>query len=122
MAYEKQSWKTGDVVTSAKLNHMEDGIGNAGGVVTIGVSHIEDNFTLDKTWQEIYDTLREGVLCITQDDGLDGTSVASIGLITSAGITPDGHYYVYAIYSGAAGITSMEYTADAPDGYPSAED
>ena len=26
MAYEKQNWKTGDVVTSAKLNNMENGI------------------------------------------------------------------------------------------------
>ncbi len=30
MAYETQNWKTGDVVTSAKLNNMENGIGNAG--------------------------------------------------------------------------------------------
>lgn len=26
MAYEKQTWKTGDVITAEKLNHMEDGI------------------------------------------------------------------------------------------------
>lgn len=26
MNYEKQTWQTGDIVTSAKLNHMEDGI------------------------------------------------------------------------------------------------
>ena len=31
MAYEKQTWKTGDVITQEKLNHMEDGIANAGG-------------------------------------------------------------------------------------------
>ena len=29
MSYTKQTWKTGDIVTSAKLNHMEDGIENA---------------------------------------------------------------------------------------------
>lgn len=29
--YEKQTWSTGDVITAEKLNHMEDGIGNAGG-------------------------------------------------------------------------------------------
>ena len=29
MAYEKQTWATGDVITANKLNHMEDGI--AGG-------------------------------------------------------------------------------------------
>lgn len=30
MAYEKQTWKTGDIITESKLNHIEDGIANAG--------------------------------------------------------------------------------------------
>lgn len=30
MAYEKQTWTTGDVITQEKLNHMEDGIAGAG--------------------------------------------------------------------------------------------
>lgn len=29
MAYEKQTWTTGEVITQEKLNHMEDGIANA---------------------------------------------------------------------------------------------
>ena len=33
MAYEKQTWHTGDVITESKLNHMEDGIANAGALV-----------------------------------------------------------------------------------------
>ena len=38
MAYEKQEWKCGDVVTAEKLNHMEDGIAEAsgGGTADIG--------------------------------------------------------------------------------------
>lgn len=28
MAYVKQTWATGDVITAEKLNHMEDGIGD----------------------------------------------------------------------------------------------
>lgn len=31
MSYEKQTWETGEVITADKLNHMEDGIENAGG-------------------------------------------------------------------------------------------
>ena len=31
MAYTKQTWANGDTVTAAKLNHMEDGIADAGG-------------------------------------------------------------------------------------------
>ena len=30
MAYEKQTWVTGEVITKEKLNHMEDGIANSG--------------------------------------------------------------------------------------------
>lgn len=31
MAYEKQTWQTGDIITAPKLNHMEDGIESAPG-------------------------------------------------------------------------------------------
>lgn len=31
MSYEKQTWVTGETVTADKLNHMEDGIADAGG-------------------------------------------------------------------------------------------
>ena len=31
MSYSKQTWQTGDTITAAKLNHMEDGIDGAGG-------------------------------------------------------------------------------------------
>lgn len=30
MAYEKQQWVSGDIITAEKLNHMEDGIDEAG--------------------------------------------------------------------------------------------
>lgn len=30
MAYEKQTWQSGDIITAEKLNHMEDGIDGAG--------------------------------------------------------------------------------------------
>lgn len=31
MAYDKQTWQTGDIITAPKLNHMEDGIESAPG-------------------------------------------------------------------------------------------
>lgn len=33
MAYEKQTWAKGDTITSAKLNHIEDGVSGAQGAV-----------------------------------------------------------------------------------------
>lgn len=36
MAYEKQTWVTGETITAQKLNHMEDGIASGGvSVITI---------------------------------------------------------------------------------------
>lgn len=43
MAYEKTTWQSGDVVTSAKLNHIEDGIADAGGIVTVKVQFVDTN-------------------------------------------------------------------------------
>lgn len=44
MSYEKQTWAKGDIVTSAKLNHMEDGIE-------------EINVSYEKTTWETGDTI-----------------------------------------------------------------
>lgn len=42
MSYEKQAWATGDVISAAKLNHMEDGIANGGGLFdSMIVGHVE---------------------------------------------------------------------------------
>lgn len=54
MSYNPTTWNTGDIVTSEKLNKMEQGIANAG----VLVCHVvEENETtrLDHTWQEIVD-------------------------------------------------------------------
>ena len=48
MSYTKQTWATGDTVTAAKLNHMEDGIEGAGGgggydaVIVVGFDEEEE--------------------------------------------------------------------------------
>ena len=48
MAYEKNTWASGDVVTSAKLNHMENGIANAGSGISVDVKvwQVDSNGTL----------------------------------------------------------------------------
>lgn len=48
MAYTKNTWASGDVVTSAKLNNIENGIAS-GGVLVV----TDTNGVLDKTWAEI---------------------------------------------------------------------
>lgn len=63
MSYEKQTWQTGDVVTSAKLNHMEDGIAGGGALV---LHYDSDVNGVDKTWQEIYDAAAAGQVVLYQ--------------------------------------------------------
>ena len=51
MSYTPTNWATGDVITAAKLNKLEQGVASAGGVLIA----TDTNGTLDKTWQELYD-------------------------------------------------------------------
>ena len=58
MAYEPTTWKSGDVVTSAKLNKLESGVaeaGSGGGILFVGAEIEGDTATLDKTYKEITD-------------------------------------------------------------------
>lgn len=32
MSYEKQNWQNGDIITAEKLNHIEEGVYEGGGV------------------------------------------------------------------------------------------
>lgn len=95
MAYEKQTWQTGDVVTSAKLNHMEDGIAGAGGggvVATLG----QETGALNKTFGEIK------------------TALLSKAQIWLAGETPSGVNYFPAdnIVANTAGGGTITLTAN----------
>lgn len=68
MGYTPTVWQTGDIVTSEKLNKIENGIADAVGVLVVTMSG--DSMTTDKTWQEIYDALaarKEVVLVMSVD-------------------------------------------------------
>ena len=107
MSYEPTNWKDGDLVTSAKLNKMEQGIA-AGGRILI-VHEDEGTSTLDKTWQEIYDA---DVCYIISD--YDGSK--SIGLVTSA--YNKGVCVITVLVSNLLGPTILEYHSNSPDDYP----
>lgn len=73
MSYEPTTWKDGDLVTSAKLNKMEQGIVNAtsSGATspTANLVAIMTSGTLDKTWQEIYDENISVIIDAPADSG-----------------------------------------------------
>ena len=78
MAYEKQTWECGEVISAEKLNHIEDGIEEAsqgGSVEPMIVRAIDDQsistITLDKTFGEIKTAFLSGVsviIDISDDD------------------------------------------------------
>ena len=103
MAYEPTNWKTGDVVTSAKLNKLEHGVAAGSGVLVVHSAFDESTevSTLDKTWQEIFDAATtSGVVLDT--DGV----ISLLALIRGM--------EVYFLTPGPLLI----YTADSPDDYP----
>lgn len=66
MAYEKQTWADGDVITQEKLNHMEDGIANTGGGLVVNVTTETQGdatiYTMDKTAREIITCFESGMM------------------------------------------------------------
>lgn len=78
MSYDKQTWVDGDLITAEKLNHIEDGIANAGGgtasmTVNVTDTTVDDfTFTLDKTFVEIKAVMDAGGLVAFNMEGSTG--------------------------------------------------
>ena len=75
MAYEKQNWECGQVITADKLNHMEDGIA-AGGSDRV-IAHMTysfdsttgcETYTLDITGEQVSSIITNGQSLIIVDD------------------------------------------------------
>ena len=58
MSYTKHTWQTGDVVSVARLNNIEDGVASAGGMVR----HINTNGTLDASYNDLLAEVNAGKL------------------------------------------------------------
>lgn len=121
MSYEPTNWKAGDVVTSAKLNKLEQGV--AGGILIVHSEKIgstESNRRLDKTWMEIHNALFNGtiVLVLTDltDEYAENVLVSFITRVFTAHEQQPQLYYVY--------INNSEdgYTTDSANGYPEYKD
>ena len=101
MSYEPTNWKTGDVVTSAKLNKLENGVAGAGGVLVV---HDNDG-TLDKTWKEIRDAMGTGIAIVSSIfDEETNTDIITQALIS-------GNEYQVIVNGGS-------YISDSENGYP----
>lgn len=105
MAYEPTEWKSGDVVTSAKLNKIE------GGIVSGGVLVVTDtDGTLDKTWQEIHDS----PFCVWKSEYEGGVDFVPI---LGAFVDPDQNLY-HVSFQDAGMNDSVSFAATSANGYP----
>ena len=107
MGYTKNTWQTGDVVTAAKLNNMENGIADANSIVLIVSVIEEDDIYLSNTWQEIHDAIENGkiVYCVRADSDsasrdpiyqcvhADGSEPPYYCHVTPAGISDDAIHF-----------------------------
>ncbi len=114
--YTPTVWAAGDTVTAAKLNKMEQGIADgysSGGGLVVHVNQSGDTYTLDKTWQEIWDAMESG------------QSVLVVNIESESGSGSVYHVYVNSIYFETGEITDYvvdangNFTASSPSGYPS---
>lgn len=108
MAYTPTNWKNGDVVTSAKLNKLEQGVTDAGGVL---VCH-EDETTgaLDHTFKEIADAGFVVLSMVLHKNDVARTNVYTLAYLEDQA----GKYTVVFSDDG----DNLSYTASAENEYP----
>lgn len=61
MAYSRHEWETGDVVSVARLNNIEDGVEASSRIEFVSVIN---NSYLNKTYNEIIEMLESGIFPI----------------------------------------------------------
>lgn len=120
MAYEPKTWECGDVVSADALNHMEQGIANAGGGGTLIIKQDNEASTAekavyDKTWQEVYDALKNGTRVIMLFETTLPPGIATLSITTATNNTaePSAPYQIYAESRSGSTIA----LADTADGY-----
>ena len=106
--YQKTNWQSGDTITAAKLNNIENGIAG-GGVLESGMN--PETMALDKTWKEIHDA-SYAILTHSSDEY---TKIIMM-LLGVAGSAQDG--YTCSFVSLSDITVTYAYHADTPDDYP----
>jgi hypothetical protein len=115
MSYEPTNWKSGDVVTSAKLNKLEQGVAGVGGVLvvhgTIDESTGTDFVSLGKTWAEIN---AADVVVVVGEVSLSAGGAFKKRTSEVTTTVYNGQYVV--------DVGNDTLFTDSPDGYPAAEE
>lgn len=112
MSYEPTEWKKGDVVTSQKLNKLEQGIAGAGGVLVLSGTPSEGKFTLNKTAGEIIEASKVGLVMF-------GTHSEQLGMIWYfSSYEYQGEFVLEFVLLSSNPVQRMDFYADTLDDYP----
>lgn len=125
MAYEPTNWKTGDVVTSAKMNKLEQGVAAGSGVLVVTLTRVEDakegepEFLSSHTSEQIFEAYSSGKIVVARSElcgdvllyaySLGGSQYEVYGISTGADGTTGVIYRVY-IYGNGGSIDSYSFT------------
>lgn len=113
MAYEPYEWKAKDNITTARLNHIEQGIASGGGAMVVSMD-LGDTPTFPMTWKEVNDTITSGTIVIVKVNSSDNyTSTSIVTTFRSGG----GEYKLY-----VAGFESVIFSATSENDYPVLEE
>lgn len=125
MEYTPKTWECGEIITAEDLNHIEQGLANAGGVsapllVNIAVQGTEEDpvLVMDKTFQEIADAF-PNVYCVASEQVEGGQSIAtlSVGWINTEEYDDDSESDN--LYQIILNSDYPEFRAQTPSDYPS---
>ena len=62
MAYEPKTWACGDTITADDLNHIEQGIAEAGGApFVVNFTDESGSWVADKTWNDAKQAIENGI-------------------------------------------------------------
>lgn len=117
MPYTPTEWSRGDVVTSEKLNKLEQGVaeaggGSGGGLVVNAVDHEESaKEILDQTYNTIHNAMLDGKAVSIRVIKNQGTAYESDTIYTVEYVVSESGAYQVNTYMNT-------YQANDPDGYP----
>ena len=121
MAYEKTTWQSGDVVTSEKLNNIENGIANMSMVI-----HTTDDgaqYVMDKTFGEILEAFTSGTfitvnLTVLHEGGEASDEHTGLVLATFYDLYDGEKSQCIVAVGDASAVAPYKYYANSEDDYP----
>lgn len=115
MAYVRQAWKTGDIITAEKLNNIEDGIiTNKNFIIKSTISYDDGTEVLDKTFEEIVVAVKNNGLVpiITMKTNNLNDARSLLVNINEIRIDEQSHYYAIVTDVG------LTFAAEGRNDYP----